>query len=138
MSHNPMQGLRRPKNPRARNRRITDGEIDALCFILGYREDIELTLKREFVAVAFLFAIETAMRASEICSLTRSNINFKSQVAHLEKSKNGDARDVPLSDRAIELIHRLPKLKSAEAKIFQLFLRSLSATFRTHRLKTNI
>ena len=75
MSHNPLQGLKRPKNPKARNRRINDKEVKEFCLALGYREDTELTFKREFVCVTFLFAIETAMRAGGICSLTRSNIN---------------------------------------------------------------
>lgn len=138
LSHNPMQGLRRPKNPKSRCRRITAQEIQELCFVLGYRDDIELTIKREFVGAAFLFAIETAMRAGEICSLTRSDINFSTKVAHLKKTKNGDERDVPLTDRAIDILQRLPILDHDDAPIFQLTSGSLSTIFRTHRLKLNI
>ncbi len=138
MSHNPMLGIKRPKNPKARSRRITEAEIHELCFVLGYRDDIEITLKREFVGAAFLFAIETAMRAGEICSLTRSDINFETKVAHLKKTKNGDERDVPLSDRAIEILRKLPALDDDETCIFQLTSDSLSTTFRKHRLQTTI
>ena len=138
MSHNPMAGLERPKDPPARIRRISKNEIKIICHVLGYSEDVELTFKREFVGVAFLFAIETAMRAGEICSLTPSSIDIESRVAHLTKTKNGSQRKVPLSDRAIELLGRLPKPASKDIPVFHLTSRSLSSIFRTHRLKTNI
>jgi len=138
MSHNPMEDLKRPKNPPARFRRISEIEIQQLRLVLGYRDDITLNYKREFVCVAFLFAIETAMRAGEICSLTQSNIDVKNRVAHLSKTKNGDERDVPLSNSAIELINRLPKPLDENTPIFQLTPRSLSSTFRKYRLQTTI
>lgn len=121
-----------------RIRRISEQEIKSLCFRLGYREKGELTFKREFVAVAFLFAIETAMRAGEICSLTRSNIDLKAKVAHLEKTKNGDQRDVPLSPQAVELLQRLPTGEDKDAPVFQLSSASLSTIFRSYRKKTGI
>lgn len=138
IAHNPMADLQRPKNPPARFRRISEREIKEICFVLGYREDTELTRKREFVAVAFLFAIETAMRAGEICSITRSNINRDARVAHLDKTKNGDQRDVPLSERALALLDRLPELTKDDEPVFQLKSGSLSTIFRTHRQKTDI
>lgn len=138
IAHNPMKGVERPKNPPARFRRIPDHEIQTMCHVLGYSEKAPLTLKRELVAVAFLFAIETAMRAGEICSLTPSNIDLKNQVALLTKTKNGDERKVPLSNRAIELLERLPPPESDEHPIFQLTSGVLSSTFRKHRLLTGI
>jgi integrase len=45
------------------------------------------------VGAAYLFAIETAMRAGEICSLEWIHVN--EQHVHLPLTKNGYARDVP-------------------------------------------
>ena len=43
------------------------------------------------------------MRAGEILSLTPADVDLHARVAHLSDSKNGDARDVPLSRAAVRL-----------------------------------
>lgn len=63
----PTADVARPKDPSHRDRRIGENEIERLCFALGF--DGKVTHKSSAVAVAFLFAIETAMRAGEICWL---------------------------------------------------------------------
>lgn len=55
----------------------------------------------------FRFAIETAMRFGEICSLTWEDVDFERRVAHLSKTKNGDDRDVPMSSEACRLLHQM-------------------------------
>jgi integrase len=52
-------------------------------------------------------AIETAMRRSEIISLRWEHIDLKRRVAHLPATKNGSARDVPLSSRAVAILQKL-------------------------------
>lgn len=77
------------------------------------------------VAVAFLFAIETAMRAGEICELTWDRV--EGTAARLLKTKNGTKRDVPLSARAIALLQQLPR---DNATCFGITSASLDALFR--------
>ncbi len=137
ISHNPMADLKRPSDPLARFRRISDIEIQKMCMAMGYEEASQPTLKREFVAIAFLFAIEMAMRAGEICRLMNEDVDFDNAVAHLKKTKNGSSRDVPLSPRAIELLKKLPPASKA-TPIFQLSSGALSSTFRKYRLLTDI
>lgn len=138
MCHNPFKDLKRPTNPPPRFRRIQEHEITQLRLVLGYREDIILTRKHQFVAVAFLFAIETAMRAGEICILCQALINFETNVAHLPDTKNGDSRDVPLSPRAIELLRKLPEQEYSYTPMFQLKAASLDTLFRKYRERTTI
>lgn len=138
MNHNPLKDLTRPKNPPPRNRRISANEIATICHAANFKEGIPLTRKSHFVAVAFLFAIETAMRASEICSLEKCSINFKTRVAQLDITKNGDERKVPLSKRAIELLKLLPKVADEKGHIFHLKPTILDANFRLTRGKTDI
>ena len=138
MAHEPLKDLKRPKNPPPRFRRITEREIQQLCIVLGYREDVEITLKRQFVAVAFLFAIETAMRAGEICMLTKSLIDIEAAVAHLPDTKNNYPRDVPLSPEAIGLLKKLPEPEELDQPIFQLNAKTLDANFRKYCKRTNI
>lgn len=138
MAHEPLKDLKRPKNPPPRFRRISAHEIQQLCIVLGYREDIEIKLKRQFVAVAFLFAIETAMRAGEICMLTKLLINTDAAVAHLPDTKNSYPRDVPLSPKAIELLEKLPEPEHDDAPLFQLTAQTLDANFRKYSKQTAI
>ena len=70
-----------------------------------YDEDMPPKLKKQRVALAFLFAIETAMRAGELCNLGWEDTDFSRRVAHLELTKNGYSRDVPLSKKAIKLLY---------------------------------
>ena len=90
-----------------RGRRISHREIDLILHCLGYSEEEPVILKQQFVAVAFLFAIETAMRRSEICLLKPEIVNLESRVASLPTTKNGTARKVPLTSEAKRLIMRV-------------------------------
>jgi len=87
--------------------------------------------------VAFLFAIETAMRSGEILGLTSLTVDFVSQVAHLPLTKNGGARDVPLSTRAILLLRMLPTVKDGE-QLFALSDKSRDALFRKARDRSGV
>lgn len=137
MSHNPMKGLKRPKNPKARVRRVCHAETQELGYVMDYREQSKLTMKKQFTMAAFLFAIETAMRAGEICSLTLPRINFDTKVAYLPHTKNGDERYVPLTDRAIQILEQLPEVDD-DISVFQLKPGSLSSTFLKYRKMTTI
>jgi integrase len=128
----PTKDVRRPKNQAARDRRITQEEIDRICLALGFNGEPVKT-KMQAVAVAFLFAIETAMRAGEICALRPEWVD--GQVVHLpaEIVKNGIKRDVPLSKRATELLSLLP-----EDRLFDLASASLDALFRTAKERAGV
>lgn len=103
---NPMAGLKRPANPKARTRRISQDEIDSVCAGLGYVGGVPVTQSQR-VACMFLFAIETALRGGEIVRLQWRHVG--PLAVHLPKTKNGDARDVALSVRARELLALLPR-----------------------------
>ena len=104
---NPCLTVKKPAEPPPRRRRITDAEIAKICLALGYEYgEPENTSQR--VAVAFLFALETAMRAGEIVGLRQQDLHLSEQYAELPRTKNGDRREVPLSKRAVELIRLLP------------------------------
>jgi integrase len=130
IEESPTKDVRRPKDSPARDRRIWPDEIDRLCLALGFEEGEMATAKYQRVAVAFLFAIETAMRAGEICAMMPGDVS--DQVAHLPRTKNGTSRDVPLSTRAVELLKLLPK---GDGPLFGLDAESLSTMFRAARLR---
>lgn len=121
---NPMSQVRRPKSPAPRTRRISQDEIDRICLATGYHDGL-LDTATARVGAAFLFAIETAMRAGEICGLREEDVSGR--VAHLPKTKNGYARNVPLSSRALEILKQLPE---GESTLFNVPSASLDALFR--------
>ncbi len=110
LSVSPTTDVARPKAPPARNRLISQREIEAICIALGWRHDIvgvAPTTKQQRIALAFLFAIETAMRAGEICGLKA--VDVSGRVAKLHMTKNGLPRDVPLTARAREIWDMVPE-----------------------------
>jgi integrase len=137
MRSSPTKDVRRPKKTPSRKRRVSEEEADRICLALGF-DGVSVNNKSQAVAVAFLFGIETAMRAGEICSLLRGDRSkekhasyLKSpKVAHLGKTKNGDEREVPLSPRAIQLLKLLPLTGPS---FFGLTTAQLDALFRKGR-----
>lgn len=104
----PTKDVQRPESPPHRDRRISEREIDMICLALGWDRKVNSppTTKQHRIAIAFLFAIETAMRAGEICGLRPGDV--EGRVARLHMTKNGRPRDVPLSPRALELWALVP------------------------------
>lgn len=95
LEKHPMKGVKRPPKGKARDRLPSNEEIESLRWVMG--DHGETIVSKVFIA--FLFAIETGMRLGEICRLD----TVIGRVAHLTETKNGDARQVPLSPEAIRL-----------------------------------
>ncbi|VVD67767.1 tyrosine-type recombinase/integrase [Pandoraea soli] len=134
---NPMAEVRRPPEPPGRERLISQEEIESLLASMGYEDGLPIKTPMQRVAVAFLVAIETAMRSSEILTLTASSVNYKGKFARLPMTKNGTARNVPLSSRAIELLKMLPAVTKGEP-LFALSTSSRDALFRKARDRSQI
>lgn len=102
----PMTDVSKPSDVPGRDRLPTPEEIERLRNAAG--EDLQFATARVFHA--FLFAVETAMRAGEIVGLTWDRVDLERRVAKLTKTKNGRPRDVPLSSEAVRLLDALPRL----------------------------
>ena len=100
----PMKDIKRLPTPPHRDRRISDDEIQRVCWALGFTGTVHN--KSHEVAVAFLLAIETGMRLGEMCGMQAKNIHACH--VRLTGTKNRDRRDVPLSKEAVRLIGLLP------------------------------
>lgn len=97
----PVSMVARPKQPESRSRSFSDDEIERICVALGWDNSTPQSASQR-TAWTFLLALETAMRASEILSLTVENVGEKS--VYLPETKNGTSRTVPLNLRARELM----------------------------------
>lgn len=127
---NPMRDVKKPSSPPSRDRLPTQDELDRLAHVAG--GDLTKATARAFHA--FLFAMETAMRAGEIVGLTRARVDLERRVASLPMTKNGRGRDVPLSSEAVRLIRALPE----GDPVFGLTSRQLDALWRKIRAKAKV
>ncbi len=74
------------------------------------------------------FAIETAMRQSEILALDRKRIDLKKRVARLVDTKNGTSRDVPQSLAAMAVLEAAPR--EIGGRVFPVPQQTLIAAFK--------
>lgn len=103
----PMAGLTKPPQPPSRKRRITGPEVARIELATGLGEGLTAETAMNRTGLAFLFALETAMRAGEILGMMWPDVAEKSVT--LPRTKNGDERRVPLSKRAREILALLPR-----------------------------
>lgn len=109
---NPVERVRKPSEGKARDRRLTATEWIAL--------ERECKKSRNpWLAHALALAVETAMRQGEMLNMEWKHIDKKRRLALLldtDKIKNEEARAVPLTSRALEVIEALPR--STTGKVF--------------------
>lgn len=108
LSHNPCKGVRRPPEPPPRDRRISDAELELLLLSAGYDRGRPPETVSERVGVALLLAIETGMRAGELCAILPEHVRERSVL--LPRTKNGLPREVPLSAEAVRLLAQVGAL----------------------------
>ena len=133
MTHNPTELVEKPKNGPPRKRRVSEAEIQAICDELKVNEPLKY--KYQEVGLLFLLGIETGMRCSEMTTLERHQLFLDEYYLHLEKTKNGDERDVPLSPKAIEIIRSVPGQGN---RVFSVRSSTLDSIFRKTRRKLGI
>lgn len=126
---NPMRDVRRPANPDHRTRLISGPEVRRELRALGYTRGPVRSVSQA-VAVAFLFALCTGMRAGEICALEWPQVRAD-HVALLESKTAAGMRDVPLSPVAQRLLERLRGWDAV--LVFGLQSQTLDALFRRAR-----
>ncbi|MDX3986931.1 MAG: site-specific integrase [Achromobacter sp.] len=127
VDHDPWPDVVKPQDNPARKVIFKEGQAAKIVEALGYAGGTPKD-KREQTAVAFLLALETAMRSGEILTLEWKHVHLERRMLHLPKSKNGDARDVPLSRRAAELLEAMKGIH--EDKVFTVNAGLRDAYFR--------
>lgn len=115
MEVNPVSMIRRPKENRARARRLSLLEEKRLLAELAPSPRDQNGrfepggCRNEWVLPVVIVAIESAMRRSEILSLHWPDVFLDERFVRLHDSKNGEPRDVPLSTRAATTLSALPR-----------------------------
>jgi integrase len=115
---NPVELVRKPQPDNARTRRIAAGDAATEALSTddaeskrgaqeGELERVVAASGSALLPSVIWLAVETAMRRGEIAALRWEHIDLRRRVAHLPATKNGSARDVPLSTRAVAVLREL-------------------------------
>lgn len=107
---NPIKDVGMPGGSNERSRRFEGDEEERLLAALAK--------EGAYLAPATSFAIESAMRQGEILGLTWADIDLDKRIAKLSDTKNGTAREVPLSPKASEILKDLPRSLEPGARVF--------------------
>ena len=126
---NPVRNVIRPKLPQGRTRRLRPGEEEAL-----------LEAAPSSFRPLFLFALETAMRRDELVNLCWEHVDMERRTAFLPKTKNGEARTVPLSPAALTILEALREEipGACKGQVFGYTLNSVTGTMRSLCAKIGI
>ncbi|WP_028879450.1 integrase [Terasakiella pusilla] len=96
---NPVSMIKKPRSPKARDRRLSPDEWQAL-----------LKAARQSYYPCFTdvltFAAETAMRRSEITRIMKTDVDIQKGFLHIPETKNGPPRTIPLSPEALNIVKR--------------------------------
>ncbi|HDR9834239.1 TPA: tyrosine-type recombinase/integrase [Burkholderia multivorans] len=138
LTHNPFTGFKIPQEGAPRDRRIDPwGEVRPICRALGYVSRRAPETKSQEVALAFLVALRSAMRAGEILQLGKSNCDLQKRVAvvgHKMQHLTGKPRSIPFTRHTARLLTPL----ADRDRFFTIDAASLDALFRKTKTRLKI
>lgn len=138
LSHNPFTGFKVPQEGAPRERRVDPWkEVRPICRALGYVTGRAPQTKSQEVALAFLVALRSAMRAGEVLQLGRANCDLKKRVAtvtHKMQHVTGKPRAIPLTRHAVRLLEPVAERE----RFFTIDSASLDALFRKAKARLKI
>ncbi|KFX63370.1 tyrosine-type recombinase/integrase [Paraburkholderia fungorum] len=121
--NNPVELIRKPPAPQGRDRILSADEETRLLAAL-----VPTGRRNVWLLPATVLSLETGMRRGELVELRWSNVNLEAQTAHLPMTKNGTARTVPLSTKAVGVLAALPR--SIDGRVIPVKGITLHAAFR--------
>jgi len=123
--------LRMPPKSPPRDRRVSDEDLQRIWWCLGYEPDQPpLTLSAR-VGAAARWAVATAMRSGEICSLRWADVDRDRRVARLNRSKTRRNEEVPLlGPEPLEILEQLEPVTGGDERVFGLSDQQRSALWQ--------
>jgi integrase len=117
---NPIKGIKRMPPAKGRTKRITTS-IEQL--LMDSCDSLSLSLLRSIIQ----FAIQTGMRRGELMGLSWADVDLPNRKVYLHNTKNGEPRQVPLTQDAVAILTTLSKDESG--KVFPMSLVTLRIQF---------
>lgn len=130
---NPTRDVRKPPESKHRDRVITGLEVRKMLRVMGWRD--KPTTATQALAHCFIAALQTGMRAGELCALRWDDVHNDYCVLHT--SKTGAGRAVPLTPAAKKNIDRMRGFAD-DGTVFGLRSDIRDALFRKYRAKAGL
>jgi integrase len=105
---NPMAGIKKPKAPNGRDRRLKPDELQALTTACR-------TVAGSWLLHGIQLAIETGLRRGELLGIRWQHVNFNAALLHVPFTKTDKPRTIPLTDRAVEILTERKAASSTDA-----------------------
>lgn len=134
VSSNPVRDVRKPPLPMHRERVIAWHEIRAMLRVMNWHGVRPARTMTAALAACFLCALQTGMRAGELCALRWEDVH--NGYCRLQRSKTGAGRDVPLTHAAQRNIESMKGWD--EDLVFGLVPATRDALFRKYRRKAGL
>lgn len=125
---NVVRQVKRPRVEDRRERRLTDDEWIRLLDAAGQ-------CGNPLMLPVVVLARETAMRRGELLSMEWRHVDLEACTVLLPKTKNGHARFVPLSPRAVDVLRVLPR---ADPRVLPLTSNAVRLAWRRLRLRAGV
>ncbi len=113
---NPILDIAKPKINNERERRISTLEAKYLFNAIDNPGDGAGNHANKYIGPIVRFALETAMRQSEMLALDWRHVDIEKRTVRLLTSKNGDAATIPLSRTAGSILKALQDPENEKAK----------------------
>lgn len=107
---NPVRGIRKPQEPRGRDRYLLDDERERLLAACKASTSPDLYM-------VVLLALSTGMRRGEIMHLEWGDIDFERKLVSLRQTKNGSRRSVPLCSPAFDEMVARAKVRRLDTQL---------------------
>lgn len=139
--YNPIDDVALPSTKgNERDRRLAPGEEDALIAAATSGRHWMTAKQRArnpeanrggpwWLAPAIRLALATAMRRGELVALKWSDVDLANAVAKIPRTKNGEARTVPLFPEAVAVLKAMPR--SVKGRVIPVHEDNLSHAFKT-------
>lgn len=125
---NPVKLVRRPKIDNRRERRLQQGEWQALLEAVNQA-------RSPLMQPLLKLALATGMRRGELLSMQWKHVDLERRTVFLPQTKNGRARTVPLSPNAVAVFMDLPRV---EDRCFPLSGNSVRLAFERLRQRAGV
>jgi integrase len=137
IAENPIRDVRKPTAPDHREVLIARDEIKAMLKAMGHRWNRRPSSVSQAVAMCFLVALRTGMRAGELCGLAWDRVfDDYCSTPHKTGKTQESLRHVPLDHKALRLIGLM---RGWDAKlVFGVQSNTLDALFRKYRTRAGL
>jgi integrase len=122
--NNPCRDVELPKGSNKRERRLSSTEESTLLEYIA-----KAMPKTAHIQALIRLELETGMRQSEMIGVEWNDVHIEEKYIHLDDTKSGDPRNVPLSPKALKIIAEITRPEK-NARVFKVTQDALVRGFK--------